>query len=96
MFVLVSQYSVPIEKVDSLLAPHLEFLKKYYSLNKMVISGRLKDNTGGVIICNVATREELNEIFKEDPFVQENVGEYKIYDFSPRMYIEELEAVVKK
>jgi uncharacterized protein YciI len=86
MFILVLKYVKPLEEVDKVLTPHIEYLEKYYSLQKFICSGRRNPRVGGVILCNAKDKEEVNEIIKEDPFYINNIADYNIIEFSPTKY----------
>lgn len=81
-------YIKPLEELDKYMKPHLEFLDKYYSMKKLVFTGKKNPRTGGVIVSNVETKEEINEIIKEDPFYIHNLAEYEIVEMIPTKWDE--------
>jgi len=91
MFVVLLTYKVPNEVVDSFIAPHVEFLTRYYANGKFILSGRKVPRSGGVIVANVASRDELLAILNEDPFMQNDIASYELVEFSPSMACRELE-----
>jgi uncharacterized protein YciI len=95
MFILKLKYSKPVDEVDKVLASHTKYLKKYCSLKKFICTGRLNPRTGGVIICNAKNKEEVETLIKEDPFYTNEVAEYEIIEFLPKVYAEGFEEYIK-
>jgi uncharacterized protein YciI len=95
MFILKLKYSKPVDEVDKVLASHTKYLEKYCSLKKFICTGRLNPRTGGVIICNAKNKEEVETLIKEDPFYTNEVAEYEIIEFLPKVYAEGFEEYIK-
>ncbi|AVB76947.1 YciI family protein [Methanococcus maripaludis] len=91
MFIISVTYKKPIEVVEKYLAEHIEFLKKNYELQKLLASGRKVPRTGGVIISNVKTKEEVLDMLKDDPFYINEIYDYEIIEFTPSLTSKELE-----
>lgn len=81
MFIVSLHYVQPIEEVDRHLADHIAFLDEQYRDKKFIFSGRKNPRTGGIILANVATREELDAVLAKDPFYRNRVAEYDITEF---------------
>ncbi|WP_424356468.1 YciI family protein [Methanobacterium sp. MBAC-LM] len=58
-------------------------------------TGRLNPRAGGVIICNAKNKEEVEALIKEDPFYTNEVAEYEIIEFLPKIYAEGFEEYIK-
>ena len=72
MFIFNLTYVKPISDVEQFLPEHIQYLEKYYTSKKFICSGRKVPRTGGIILCNCATKQEAEQIIKEDPFFKEN------------------------
>ena len=83
MFVINLKYIVPSEKVEKTRAEHIEFLDSFYSQNKFLVSGRKYDGSGGVIIAISDSKEEVETITKQDPFIIKKIATYEIIGFNP-------------
>lgn len=83
MFILLLKYIKPLEEVDKELKPHIEYLEKYYALNKFICSGRRNPRIGGVILCNSNSKAEVETMIKDDPFYIKKIAEYEIIEFTP-------------
>ncbi|MCC8088425.1 MAG: YciI family protein [Rikenellaceae bacterium] len=87
MFIISLTYTKPFTEADKYLARHYEYIDKYITEGKFIIVGRKVPRTGGVIICNVETRGELERIMQEDPFTVHSIGEFEIIEIVPTRYI---------
>lgn len=95
MFIIDLNYIVPLERLDTHMADHVKFLKKYYKLNAFVASGRKVSRTGGVILALANSREEVENILKEDPFYSLKLAEFTITEFLTSQYHPELKKLLK-
>lgn len=91
MFVVILKYVEPLEKVNKELQGHIDYLDKYYSMGKFICSGRRNPRTGGVIISNAESVEEIENIIREDPFYVKKIAKYDLVEFYPTKYLEGLE-----
>jgi uncharacterized protein YciI len=96
MFILSLKYIKPLEEVDKEIKTHIQYLEKYYSLQKFICSGRKNPRTGGVILCNAKSMEEVQTIMKEDPFYVNKIAEYEIIEFSPTKYVDGFERFISE
>ena len=83
MFVISTNYTYPLEKVDKHLDAHVAYLKNEYSNGHFIASGRKIPRTGGVILSGVKSKNKFEVILAIDPFKQAWVTEYKITEFTP-------------
>ncbi|MFD0694485.1 YciI family protein [Paenibacillus sp. GCM10027628] len=58
-------------------------------LKHFIFSGRKIPRTGGVILANLSTRQEVDSIIGNDPFYVNHVANYEIIEFQPTMFDEE-------
>lgn len=80
MFILLLHYKQPIEEVIKNLEAHRVFLDKYYDQGKFILSGPRIPRTGGCILCHAASKEEVKESIKEDPFYFNRIADYEIIE----------------
>ena len=81
MFIIDIHYTAPLEEVDKHKDGHVAYLKKYIENNSFIVTGRKVPPTGGILIANAASREEVEKIITEDPFYSEKVAEITITEF---------------
>jgi uncharacterized protein YciI len=96
MFIIDLNYIAPLEKLDEHMNEHVRFLRKYYSMNKFVASGRKVPRTGGIILCLAKTKEEVDRIMSEDTFITGKLAEYKVTEFLTSQFHPELKGLLKK
>lgn len=95
MFVVTSVYTKSLDEVEEKRGEHLAFISNYVLAGKFLFVGRQNPATGAVIIAHNSTKEELIEIFKNDPYCTNNLAEYTVIEFTPAMYSQGLEDVLK-
>ena len=83
MFVLISRYLKPLDVVDAWLPEHRTFLERHYAARHVLTSGPQSPRLGGVIVTHDITREQVDAMLAEDPFVREGVAEYQVIEFKP-------------
>src|SRR6185503_19142663 len=81
MFVIELLYKAPLAKIDASMTAHVAFLNKYYAAGKFIVSGRKIPRDGGIIIAVGATREEIETIAREDPFVMRALADFRVIEF---------------
>lgn len=89
MFILNLTYIKTINEIEKYLPTHISFLDKYYNAKKFICSGRKNPRTGGIILCNAESINEVNTIVQEDPFYKEKIASYEIVEFFPTKYADD-------
>jgi uncharacterized protein YciI len=95
MFIIDLNYIVPLDELDAHMTAHVKFLKKYYDKNMFVASGRKVPRTGGVILALAKSKQEVEEIIKEDPFFSLKLAEFTITEFLTSQSHPEMKKVLK-
>jgi len=83
LFIVSITYTSPLEKIDTFISEHVDYLDNQYCKGHFLLSGRKEPRTGGVIIATVDNREALNKILAQDPFHKENLASYEIIEVVP-------------
>jgi uncharacterized protein YciI len=96
MFIVSLTYRRSLEEVDCHLDAHVAYLKQEYANGNFIASGRKVPRTGGVILCTIKTRDELDAILAKDPFHTAGIVDYDIIEFIPSMVAEGLEKLKDK
>jgi uncharacterized protein YciI len=81
MFIIELVYTAPLAKIDARMAAHVAFLKRHYAAGRFLVSGRKIPREGGVIVAAGGTREEIQSIVEQDPFVREKLADFRIVEF---------------
>lgn len=86
MFIIDLNYIVPLEELDTHMADHVKYLRKYYKKNIFVASGRKVPRTGGIILALADSKEAVEKLIKEDPFYKHELAEFTITEFLTSQY----------
>jgi len=81
MFVIELTYKVDLAQIDAHMAAHVRFLKKYYASGNFLMSGRKIPREGGIIVAVGKSREDIENIIKEDPFCSRGLADFRIIQF---------------
>ena len=81
MFVIELIYKADLAKIDAHMAAHMKFLKKYYASGTFLVSGRKIPRDGGIILAAGESREKIEAIAREDPFVGKGLAEFRVIEF---------------
>ena len=90
MFIINLTYKTELGQIDQYLNEHVDFLNEQYALGNFLASGRKVPRTGGIILSNVSSKSELEEIIKKDPFKKNELADYELTEFVPSKTCEEL------
>jgi len=92
MFVIELVYKADLREIDAQMAAHVRFLKKHYATGRFLVSGRKIPRDGGIIIATGATREEIDGIMNQDPFVAKGLAELRIIEFRASQRASDIQA----
>ena len=81
MFVIELNYKAALADIDARMAAHVRFLKKYYASGNFLVSGRKIPRDGGIILAVARSREEIEAIATEDPFIRHGLADFRIIEF---------------
>ena len=94
MFIINLNYIVPLDVLDAHMADHVKFLRKYYKQNVFVASGRKVPRTGGIILALAKSKDEIENIMAEDPFLNHKLADVTITEFLTSQYHPELKKLL--
>jgi uncharacterized protein YciI len=81
MFVIELIYKASLAKIDASMAAHVVFLKKYYAAGNFLISGRKIPRDGGIILAVGTSRQQIEDIMREDPFCERGLADVRVIEF---------------
>lgn len=96
MFIVSLTYKKELSEVEKYFDAHMAYVKKYYAQGNFMVSGRKVPRTGGVILVKASTREEVDQIVKEDPFYSADVADFDVIEFIPSTTAKGLETLLEK
>jgi uncharacterized protein YciI len=80
--VLKSTYLQPPDVVNQTRPTHLEWLKNEVAAGRIVLAGRLEDESGAVLITGDVAAEEAQDIVDRDPYTAAGVARYERVSFN--------------
>jgi uncharacterized protein YciI len=96
MFVIELTYKVDLSEIDANMRAHMAFLKKHYAAGRFLVSGRKIPRDGGIILAVGESREQIEAIVKEDPFVARGLSDYRITEFRESQRATNIDALLPK
>jgi uncharacterized protein YciI len=96
MFVIELIYKAELSEIDANMRPHMAYLKKHYATGHFLVSGRKVPREGGIILALCESRERLDAIVKEDPFVARGLADYRIIEFRESQRADSIDALLSK
>src|SRR3954462_4352991 len=81
MFIIELLYKAPLAEIDAHMRAHVRFLQKHYAAGNFLVSGRKIPRDGGVIMAVGDSREAIEAIAREDPFVSKGLAEFRVIEF---------------
>jgi len=96
MFIINLTYKTELERVDTFLNAHIDFLNDQYEQGHFLASGRKVPRTGGIILSNISSKSDLEEIIANDPFKKNELAHYELIEFVPSKTCNELRFLIEK
>ena len=87
-FVVILRYIAPLETIDAFRQDHVAFLDRFYGAGVFLMSGAQVPRQGGVILARCESKEKLEEILEEDPFLIHDLATYEVIAFTPTKWHE--------
>jgi len=81
MFVIELIYKVDLARIDRAMKAHVTFLNKYYAAGHFLVSGRKIPRDGGIILAVGESKEQIEAIVREDPFVANGLADFRVIEF---------------
>lgn len=94
MFVIELIYKAPLAEIDAQMKPHVAFLKKQYAAGHFLVSGRKIPRDGGIILAVGTSREQIEKIVNEDPFIARGLAEARIIEFRASQRAENINRLI--
>jgi len=80
--VLKSTYLQPPDVVNQTRPAHLEWLKGEVAAGRIVLAGRLEDETGAILISGDISADEAQAIIDNDPYTAAQAARYELTSFN--------------
>ena len=96
MFVINLNYIAPVEKIDAHMKEHMVFLNACYRDDLFIVSGRKIPRTGGIILAKGSSKEALQALMRNDPFVAHGLAEFDVIEFQASQLHPDFKKVLKE
>lgn len=96
MFVIELIYKAELSEIDAAMRAHMAYLKKAYASGRFLMSGRKVPRTGGIILALGESRDEVETLVKEDPFVARGLADFRIIEFNVSQRAESIDALLPR
>jgi uncharacterized protein YciI len=96
MFVIELVYKAPLAAIDAQMKPHVTFLNKYYASGHFLVSGRKIPRDGGIILAVGESRQQIEAIVSEDPFVARGLAEARIIEFRASQRAQDIDRRIER
>ena len=81
MYLITITYTQPLEAVERVLPAHRQYLRDAPLSSQIVMTGRRRPATGGLVMLRADKREEVEAFVRQDPYCTENVAAFDIVEF---------------
>jgi uncharacterized protein YciI len=81
MFVIELNYVASLDQIDAAMKEHVAFLDRTYAAGHFLVSGRKIPRDGGIILALGKSRDEIEALMREDPFVARGLAEVRVIEF---------------
>jgi uncharacterized protein YciI len=68
IYAVTIEYGPDKAKIEEFRPPHREYLRELITKDILALAGPFVDNSGGFIVYNAESEEEVEAIIKADPF----------------------------
>lgn len=94
MFIIELSYKAELTEIDASMRAHMAYLKKQYAAGTFLISGRKVPREGGIILALGESREQIEAIVKEDPFVARGLADFRVIEFRVSQRAESIDSLL--
>jgi uncharacterized protein YciI len=95
MFVIELEYTADLSQIDAHMSAHVAWLKKYYASGNFLVSGRKIPRDGGIILAVGESREQIEKLSQEDPFVVHNLARARVIEFRASQRASNIDRLIK-
>ncbi|GAC1352900.1 MAG: hypothetical protein NVS3B20_00430 [Polyangiales bacterium] len=83
IFLATLTYRVPLETVEENTADHRAFCREHFASGTLIASGPFTPREGGLLIVRAASRDEVDAMLADDPFLSRGIATYEVRAWTP-------------
>ena len=80
-YVIIQKQISSLEIMNQVRPEHLAYLKEVHNKGELIVAGRYKNSTGGLIIVCTENYERALEIAQNDPYILNDVRDFTILEY---------------
>ena len=84
MFIVLLKFSGNKNQAGEFMEGHNQWIKRGFSDGTFLLVGSLQPSSGGAIMAQGVSREELQDRVNQNPFVAENIVTSEILEIDPK------------
>jgi uncharacterized protein YciI len=92
MFIIELIYTADLADIDAHMRAHMRFLKTHYDAGTFLLSGRKIPRDGGIILATGPSREAIEAIARQDPFVTNGLADVRVIEFRASQRAKDIDA----
>ena len=96
MFIIELNYVADLAEIDAHMREHMGFIRKHYASGHFLVSGRKVPRDGGIILAVGKSREEIEAIARDDPFVKRGLASVRVIEFRASQKADDIQARIEK
>lgn len=93
MFLLLITYTQPLPAVERVLEAHRQYLREAPLAREIVMTGRRRPATGGLVLLRTDDRAAVDAFVQQDPYSLEKVARFEVIEFDVAQVAAGLEAL---
>jgi uncharacterized protein YciI len=94
VFIIELTYTAELDAIDAAMRAHMVWLRKHYAAKRFIASGRKIPRDGGIILAVGDSREQIEAIAQEDPFVTRGLATARIVEFRMSQRADDIAALL--
>lgn len=94
MFVIELTYKAELAEIDAHMKAHMAFLNRQYAAGTFLVSGRKIPREGGIILAVGESKERIEALMREDPFVQKGLADVRVIEFRASQRAKNIDALI--
>ena len=91
LVVAVLRYQKPMTEVEKHTEAHRAYMRTLHERGVLVASGPFVPRTGGMLLFKADSRDEVDVLLADDPFLEHDVAVYEVQAWTPTIGKEALE-----
>lgn len=84
LYVIFLKHGPNKDKASDFMPDHIAWLKEKIEQGKLLMYGGLNPQQGGAVLARGASKDEIEALIADDPFVTQNIVNVEINEIAPK------------